>query len=539
MASRFAHIQSTQRAQSLQKIQELLIQGRAKSAHDRARQMLSDHPADPDLRLLLASSIAQLGNKVAAMTEAEASLKLNPNHVNTLHMLGLLYVDFKLYELALPVFRRALDIAPQSHLIHWALGVYYLTVSKGDTAQHHLELSLKYVKAPAEALAIKRAMFECLVSQNKIEDAVPYFEELRRTPEQKLDAIVRMASVRKAGSASEIGQDIEHELASDAISAEQRSNLLLALGGLFENDKNFDRAFSCWQDSRNLLGVSKFNNERLLSALAWRKEFYSKELFAKVRSFGNESNVPVFVVGMPRSGTTLAEQVIAAHPIAAGVGELDRMDNLEPAFLEQYGRPTGREALFQNASQGELKARGDETLQLLQSISRPGAKRIVEKTPQNYMYVGYLALCFPNAKIIHCRRHPADTFISAYQNRMTRAHDYAYAQDTYAQAYLLQEKYREHWNQVIPEKIIDVTYENMTGNFESEARRIINFIGLDWSDQCLKFFESNRTINTFSSQQARQSVTTSSVGRWTNYERHIGELFATLGKANYIYKIGH
>ncbi len=525
----------TQRSLALVQLQGLIIQGRGRAAQERARQILASFPNDPDVRLLLASSLAAQGRKVDAMLEAETALRQAPQNINILHMLGLLYVELKLFELALPLLQRALKLNSQSHLIHWASAIYHLTLGKGQLALSHAETALGLARSDADRAAIQRTMFDCCLSLGRLDQAQAHFETLKSIPAHKFDGLQKLALARNDGLASTLGAEIDAALRLPDLPTVLRSNLLLARGRLLENDKRYDDAFNAWHESRSLLGVSHFNAGGMLSAVALRKAFYTTELFTNIASKGCDSNFPIFVVGMPRSGTTLVEQLIAAHPDADGVGELERLDQTEPSFIQTYGQPDGLRRLEENAEKNELRARGFELHTLLTGIARAGVKRIVEKTPYNYMFLGYLALCLPNAKFIHCRRHPADIFISSYQNPMSREHDYTYSQDAFAQAYAIEETYMAHWKRVLPGRVREVVYEDLATDFENGARKIIDFIDLPWSDACLKFYQTGRTVNTFSSQQVRQSVHSGSVGRWKKYHAHLNMLHDSLSELGHGY----
>ena len=238
---------------------------------------------------------------------------------------------------------------------------------------------------------------------------------------------------------------------------------------------------------------------------------------------------------MPRSGTTLIEQIISSHPDGFGVGELGRVQRLEETFVKDYASPDYKERLLKNASAGELGARANETLNLLELIAGPSPKFVVDKYPTQYLSMGYTHLCFPNSKFIHCQRHPADSFISSYQNNMSLAHNYSFDQNAYVEAFLTKEKIMTYWRSIFPDKIFDLHYEKLVARPEETVREMLDFIGLPWDPICLKFFEKKRTVQTFSLNQVRNPIYTTSVYRWKNYEKHLGPLFAALGEAGFTY----
>jgi Sulfotransferase family len=298
----------------------------------------------------------------------------------------------------------------------------------------------------------------------------------------------------------------------------------------------WDDAFNSWTASRRLIGIKKFSEEALKERQNKWKMFFSRTLFEATKPFAHSSSLPVFIVGMPRSATTLTEQIVSSHSKAYGVGELNRMGKLGAAMTRDYDGPDHVARILENARKGELKARAEETLTLYRAIAPKQKQIIVEKTPFNFEALGYINLCFPNAKIIHTRRHPADNFISAFQNRMNSNHDYSYDQVTYVKRYLLQEQLMDYWKSLFPQQIFTLKYETLVAEPESTVRALLAFLGLDWEPQCLKFFERQTTVRTFSTEQVRSAIYTSSVERWRNYEKHLGPLFQTLKDANFEYK---
>jgi hypothetical protein len=232
---------------------------------------------------------------------------------------------------------------------------------------------------------------------------------------------------------------------------------------------------------------------------------------------------------MPRSGTTMTEQIIASHSRVEGVGELMRMGAMAKYFS---GRGGMRQVLDKMTEVGpeRWKDAPRQYLNLLDTLA-PGAKRAVDKLPHNFLWLGFIHLCFPNAKIIHCRRSPLDTFISAFQNEMSEFHSYSYDQVRYGEYYVEYLRLMDHWKVTMPGNIYESQYEALTKNPEVEIRKILNFLGLPWEEACLKFNERGATVRTFSHLQVRNPINTGSVARWRNYEKHLAPLIAVLEQA--------
>ena len=226
---------------------------------------------------------------------------------------------------------------------------------------------------------------------------------------------------------------------------------------------------------------------------------------------GSDSELPVFVVGMPRSGTTLTEQILASHPLVAGAGELTEVGAIVGWLRRDHGYPAALPA-------GALNDSAAGYLSHVTKIGR-GARRVVDKLPGNFMHLGLIARLFPKARIIHCRRDPMDTCLSCFaQNFGSDNLDWSCDLDNLAYEYFQYRRIMEHWRQVLPPgMMLEIDYEDTVADLESQARRLVDFTGLPWDETCLRFHESGRGVKTASRAQVKQPVYNSSVGRWKRY----------------------
>ncbi|MBL8790967.1 MAG: sulfotransferase, partial [Rhizobiales bacterium] len=343
------------------------------------------------------------------------------------------------------------------------------------------------------------------------------------------------SKVRKEGVQSETGRRLLLLLEGDTLSATDRSDVLLALGRLHEHDKNHAEAFACWEKSREIAIRTAPPLKDYASFIAQVKALFSPTVFAELGEFGNQSEQPVFIVGMPRSGTTLTEQIISSHPDAVGVGELENLGRLARLLKQQCDAAGTPDALAAAARNGELRKLADEGLQCMRALAGRPAARIVEKMPHHFMTVGFFALFYPKARFVHCLRNPFDTFISSYQNQLSHHHAYSYTQEGFVREYLAHVRLMEFWKSLIPERILTLPYEGLAAAPAEWAPRIIEFVGLPWHEDCLRFFEKGGTVKTFSAQQVRNPVYSSSVERWRAYETQLQPLVRMLSEAGYEY----
>jgi hypothetical protein len=229
---------------------------------------------------------------------------------------------------------------------------------------------------------------------------------------------------------------------------------------------------------------------------------------------------------MPRSGTSLVEQILSTHPGVYGAGELTAIDQ----FARHLGDATG-DAYPQSAlhlDQATIDAAARQYLAALQDLA-PSAIRVTDKMPGNFLHLGLIQLLFPGARVIHCRRDPLDTCLSCYFQQFNQGQTFSYDLSDLGHHYRQYQRLMRHWQSVISLPMLDVHYEDLVADQEAMSRKMLEFCGLDWTDECMRFYESKRYVATASYDQVRQPIYHKSVGRWRHYERYLGPLKTALG----------
>lgn len=261
-------------------------------------------------------------------------------------------------------------------------------------------------------------------------------------------------------------------------------------------------------------------------------ETYTPAYFEKVRNLGNRDETPTFIVSMPRSGTTLMEQILARHSKVLGIGERNFANQAFNQFVGVNDDQTEEDFSHLHViTKEEVASISKRYLFKLQELKNKAGKtdalRVVDKMPDNYSLVGWILTLFPNAKIIHAKRDVRDVALSCWLTQFGSIR-WACHEDHLAQRIKQYERIMMHWHKVIPGRFIEMNYEDMVSNQEEESKRLINYIGLDWDKDCLRFFESDRIVRTASITQVRQPMYTKSVARWKPYQKHIAKLFDPL-----------
>ena len=509
------------------RIRKLIEKGEMEGAWSSAKELHGEHPNDPLANYAMAIILAGNNKGSAALRFAEAAVKYAPDNPGYHLFLGKLYVDLGMLEFAPAVLDRAIALDNTMFQAPWIMAKYYFGLGQGDKALKHYQDALKV--APKESLGVLKLDYaNCIAAMGRVDEAETIYSELFGDAKVRIVALAKLALLRKHDNGSKIAAQIRTELAVKELDDRDRSLLLLSLGRLFENGGKYDDAFHSFQESRKLL-VATHDIHRFRAEVDDAISTITPAVVSKFRDFGDPTDKPIFVVGMPRSGTTMTEQIIAAHSQVEGAGELTRMSLMARKFADDKGM-VGILDKMTAAGPRNWKAVSQQYLNLLEALA-PGARHVVDKMPHNFRHLGFIHFCFPNAKIIHCRRAPLDNFISAFQSNLQRFHSYAYDQAVYGDYYLEYTRLVNHWKNAISGRIYDLQYETLVQDPETEVRKLLEFLGLPWEESCLRFSERKSIVKTISQLQVRNAINTGSVGRWRNYEKHLGPIISVLERA--------
>ncbi|MCF8480638.1 MAG: sulfotransferase [Rhodospirillum sp.] len=381
---------------------------------------------------------------------------------------------------------------------------------------------------------ILRSLADVLARDGDFETATGLY--LKAWDERPNDDVIpySLASTGKMREGNASGDRI---LASYRVSLEEgrlSSDMAYAAGKVLDDRKDWDRAFDAYARANNLqMGGRAFDidgHEALVEAL---RGLFKRGYWDAHAGLGDPTDVPVLVVGLPRSGTTLTERIIASHPEAAGAGELIHFGRLEKS-LRWIVDPTGKTTYpdcVPKTTRDMVRDFVDSYKAELKRVDGR-ASRVVDKMPQNFLRVGLFTLLFPRGRIVHCSRDVMDTCVSIFFQNFSRGH--AYKNDLevlgrYARSYLT---LMDHWRAVLPKPLVEVNYATLVGDQEGESRALISALGLDWDDAVLGFHESKGAVATVSRWQVRQPIYTDSLARWKRYEKHLVPLLRGLGEAN-------
>ncbi len=447
-------------------------------------------PKDPTIRHNLASALVSLNEHHAAITHLRKALDTKPGQVESLALMATCYNRISRSSDALPFAEKALRMDPHNANALTARAEALISLGRMTEAETALKETI------ASKIAVPRS-YQSLSSTRKYSAQSPELAAVRREisegsyPDKELPAL-HFAAAKMCNDSKLYDEAMVHYLKAKESSA-----------------KAFD------------INAYEKRVDQLIS-------LFNPFFFSTRKNFGNPSQKPIFIVGMPRSGTTLTEQIISSHALVAGAGELPEM----PAIARALGdNPRMAQRFFANVtsmSDVESKNHAQHYLKFIARTSHT-AQRITDKMPHNFEHVGLISLLFPNATIIHCKRDAIDNCVSCYMNAFSEAHSYNTDLAKLGRYYRAYNKLMAHWHKVLPGRIFDNQYETLVANQEEQSRKLIDHCKLPWDDACLNYIENERSVTTISRWQVRQPIYQTSIKRWKPYEKHLGPLIEALG----------
>ena len=306
------------------------------------------------------------------------------------------------------------------------------------------------------------------------------------------------------------------------------------MGKIYEDLSDYSRSFEYFEQGNQIARAgydySHDENAALFSSI---ENVFEQRLFQGYEGAGCDSDIPIFILSMPRSGSTLLEQMLAAHRKVYGAGELLLLPGIIHSLWTKYVAPKGTVFPVGAAtlSSKVLRGAGEHYINMLRGlVDQKDIIRVTDKFPLNFMNVGVIKQILPNARIIHCYRDPVDTCLSCFKQRFSAGHRYAYNLEELGGFYKLYQELMDHWHKVLPGHILDVEYESLVDDQAGQLKRILEFCGLPWDDACLMFHESDRAAMTASSIQVKKPLYRSGIGYWRHYEDHLKPLLDVLGR---------
>ncbi len=464
----------------------LATRNRHEEAITHCEKALALAPSSAVAHMNLANSLRAIDRLQDALMHYEKAIAIDPDNIEAYARAGLTLFDLGCVPEAITQYEKALIIKPDHAKVLANLGIALRALGRAEEASRSFERAI--AAEPKKAVGLYYDLAMC----KRISVADLHFAAMQQLVNQ-----------------------------IESFDVENQIGLHFALGKGYADVGDHQKAFEHFLKGNALKRreLVEHNESIFLTMVERLRSAFTSELLGSKQFVGNSSSLPVFIIGMLRSGTSLVEQILASHPKVFGAGERYELSNLVRGIVGPEGAEFP-EAIV-GMSDEQLRALGTSYLRAIGPLA-PDAEHIIDKMPGNFLYTGLIHLTLPNARIIHTRRDPRDTALSCFSTLFANGQSHTYDLAEMGRHIHAYEKLMEHWRRILPEgAMIEVQYEELVGNIEREAKRIVEYCGLEWDDACLSFYKNRRQVRTASVMQVRQPIYSSSVGRWQLYEKEL------------------
>jgi tetratricopeptide (TPR) repeat protein len=503
------------------------IDGKLAISEGLCRDHLKKHPDDVNALRLLAEVAIKMGIFVDAEQLLIRCLKLAPDYqlarLNYAHVLNKREKSLQALEQINILEKEQPNVAPQQIIkaaILARLGQFKDTIVLYDeliaklpdqanlyTSRGH---ALKTIGEQSSAISSYRQAILCLPSYGEAYWSLANLKTFSFEP-------------------TEIRQ-MKHEVLNKKLSTLDQVNICFALGKALEDNKEFSESFRYYQQGNDIKQqMERYDSNETTELISRTISVCNRPLFEQRSGQGCNKADPIFIVGLPRSGSTLLEQILASHSMVDGTKELPDIIAMVRKLSERTKRDdiSKYPEIIANLTQQQLKELGEEYISNTQ-VHRGKSPFFIDKMPNNFAHIGLIKLMLPQAKIIDARRHPMAACFSGFKQLFTTGQPFSYGLENIGKYYIDYIRLMDHWHNVLPEQVLTVNYEEVVNDFENQVRQILSFCGLEFEQSCLEFYNNQRPVNTASSEQVRQPIYQSGLNAWSAFEQHLTPLKVVL-----------
>jgi len=469
------------------------------------------NPEHAAARVNLGNGLLALGRRDEALAQYRAAIAIDPGRAAAHNGLGNALSELGRGEDAAASYARAIELEPDFSKAHINLGLVQRSLVRPAEAEASARHALAIDARDAAAWVL---LGDLHADAGRFQDAEAAYRRAVELDPGSAEGWAGIANQRRMTAADAPWLAQAERLAAAALPPRREATLRFAMGKYCDDLQDFDHAFSHYHRANELTKqfAEGYDRKAWSRSVDRRIGAYTAQRLRGVRTADRDPAQAVFVVGMPRSGTSLTEQILASHPAVFGAGELPFWE--QAAARLEFAPPPA-----------ELAA---DYLQRIASLA-PAALRVIDKMPANYLHLGLIHEALPNARILHMQRDPLDTCLSIYFQQFRITHTYSHDLGDLAHYYNEYRRIMRHWREVLPEGVmLEIPYESLVDDQETWSRRMVDFVGLAWDPVCLEFHRSQRTVATASQWQVRQKLNRGSVGRWRHYAQFLEPLIRGL-----------
>lgn len=489
------------------------------------QEILAKQPDNAAVYQRLGQLALEQGHFADARVILKRAVALQPDNVGAWLELGTANLELDLFDEAERALESAIEIEPGASLLHQTLGGIFSRSGQYDKAIAALESALELQNDNVGALL---ALGHALRTIGRHDDAVATYRRLVDSQPGNGEAYWSLANLKRYEFSRRDVDAMLQQLEEQDIEDDTRVFFCFALGKAFEDLEEFDRAFEFFERGNTVRRKSESYDpveaHSLTDSLA---SVFDQDLLGQAESAVDATVTPIFIVGLPRSGSTLVEQILASHSQVDGTRELATLERIVRSLdSEDGGGSTYPEAVAKLDTE-HLAALGRRYLSATTAY-RDDSPFFTDKMPGNFRHIGLIKRILPHARIIDMRRHPLDSCMGCFKQLFASGQPYAYDLFELGEYYLEYDRLMRHWQALLPDEILTLHYEDLISDPPAQIARLLGFCGLAMEESCLNFHETSRPIESASSEQVRQPIYSTSVGHWRNYERQISELVETL-----------
>ena len=499
--------------------------GRLDEAEASYKKTVVLNPGVPQALNNLGNLFQDRGKLIEAIACYRSALENNPDHATafaTCVNMGSIQLRMGRFHEAEASFLQALKINTANPVVLKHMAITQFALCKYENALHYWQ-QLEHQYPGQVDIQTKKA--EILERQGQLDKAYNIIKAMIDQGKENAEIAMLFASVcRHIGHRNEAIAMLKRVLSNqdEKINDEDRVSIHFKLGALYDAEQDYDQAFKHFQTANELKHI-QYDSDSDSAFVDKLIETFNPHFLSNLARSSNDSERPVFIVGMPRSGTSLVEQILASHSQIYGAGELGYLRMAIPNLPRLESQKTYPDSLAE-LTQETYDHIAQSYLDLLMQSSTE-ERYVINKMPGYFLHLGFIAILFPRAHIIHCMRDPLDTCLSCYfSDFVGSSNSFTHRLEDLGHHYRNYDRLMRHWNEVLDIPILNVSYEELIADQEGITRCLLDFLDVEWDESCLRFFENKRIVNTMSYNQVRQPIYTDSIGRWKHYDRYLEPL---------------
>ena len=500
--------------------------GKFREAEKVYRHILQSDPDNVDVLRLLGLVLFVGNREYEAEKYLRKALSLAPDFIDALIDLGNLYKESHRLEEAVECFKKATELSPAAVKAHFLLGSTLapssLTFDAIDAYRKALELKPNHTGAHL-------GLGHVLKTVGELDGAIDAYRKCIEINPQHGEAYWSLSNLKTYKFSDADIEEMQRCVKNPELDDNSKVSFFFTLAKAYEDRDDYDNAWKCYENGNTIRRTTENYDPVLTETLhdALLKVF-DRDLFEKNTGVGLEDESAIFILGLPRSGSTLQEQILASHSMVEGTSELPYLSRVATSLNRNRADGINYPEAVQQLSNPHFVALGHDYLNYAKMHRNDGTPYFIDKMPNNFPLIGFLHLILPNAKIIDARRHPLDACLSCYRQLFAKGQAFTYDLVEIGEYYLEYQRMMDRWHELLPGRILTVQYEEVVTDFENQVRRILQYCNLPWEDDCLTFYETIRPVRTPSSEQVRQPIYTKSINHSNKYAKHLGELIEVL-----------